>query len=202
MYRLKGIAEDVDIFQIEDPRLPVRDFPRLNAPSPERVHLPRFLAPFLGRQGDVDCLQQWVGEQGQRLVVLVGPAGVGKTRLSVQAAEGVADRFPDGVWFADLESVTDPDGVWARLALRLSLSGGAQGPDADRVVKYLAGKKTLLVLDNLEQIAHAEEPLRALLGASPQLQCLASSRERVPLSGTRTFAVAPLPVPHGGRRHT
>ena len=194
-YRLKGIADDVDILQVDDPRLPERQFPRLNAASPERVHLPRFLTPFLGRQADVDRLQQLLAEADRRLIVLVGPAGVGKTRLSVQAAGGVAERYPDGVWFIDLEAATGPADVFAQIVHRLALFSQAPESDAERVTKFLAKKKILLVMDNLEQITGPEEALRVLLESSSALQCLASSRERVLLSGSQTYAVAPLPVP-------
>ncbi len=195
-YRLKGISEDVLIFQVVDPRLPERQFPRLNASTPDRVHLPRFLTPFLGRQEDVERLQRLLTEEQRRLIVLVGPGGVGKTRLSVQAAEGVAERYPDGVWFVDLDSAATPGDIFARLVLRLPLSSENEAePDDRRVANYLAGKTLLLVLDNLEQIERPEDALRALLDSSPTVQCLASSRDRVLLNGTQTYSVPPLAVP-------
>lgn len=195
LYRLKGIAEDVHLWQVDDPRLPERQFSCLTAPTPERVHLPRYLTPFLGRQEDVAHLQHLLADEVKRMVTLVGPGGVGKTRLSVQAAEGIAQRYSDGVWFVDLDSATQPEDVFARIVYRLALSSGASEADADRVTKFLAGKTLLFVLDNLEQIERPEEALRVLLDASPAVQCLASSRERVSLSGAQTYAVAPLPVP-------
>ena len=198
-YHLKGISEDVELYQVHSPALPRSQFPPLSAPSPERVHLPKNLPPFIGREDDVRKTRELLSEAGTRVVTLVGPGGVGKTRLSIRAAEEVADQFADGVWFLELESVTKAPDIFTRIVDRLSLAAGAPATETDeqRALKFLANKTLLLVLDNLEQIEGAEAPLKRIVEAAPGVKCLGSSRERLAAPGWPVLHVAPLGVPEG-----
>ncbi|MDQ2686863.1 MAG: tetratricopeptide repeat protein [Armatimonadota bacterium] len=198
-YHLKGISEDVELYQVHSPALPRTQFPPLTAPSPERVHLPKNLPPFIGREDDVRKTRELLLEPQTRVVTLVGPGGVGKTRLSIRVAEEVANQFADGVWFLELESVTEPSGIYTRIVDRLSLAAGAPATesDEDRVLKFLANKTLLLVLDNLEQIEGAAGPIRRIVEAAKGVKCLGSSRERLAAPGWPVLAVSPLAVPSG-----
>lgn len=198
-YHLKGISEDVELYQVHSPTLPRSQFPPLTAPSPERVHLPKNLPPFIGREDDVRKTCELLSQAETRVVTLVGPGGVGKTRLSIRAAEEVADQFADGVWFLELESVTEAAGIFTRIVDRLSLAAGAPATETDevRALKFLANKTLLLVLDNLEQIEGAEGPLKRIGEAAPGVKCLGSSRERLAAPGWPVLQVAPLGVPTG-----
>ncbi|PZS32099.1 MAG: ATPase, partial [Pseudonocardiales bacterium] len=112
--------------------------------------LPLPLTPFVGRVAERAALTEALHEH--RLVTAVGPGGVGKTRLALSVAADVTDRFADGVWYADLVPVTDPLMIASAIADSLGL-GESQGRSAtDSVLGWLAGRETLLLLDNCEHL--------------------------------------------------
>jgi non-specific serine/threonine protein kinase len=133
---------------------------------------------------------------GVRLLTLTGPPGVGKTRLALEIAElATGAGFPDGVVFVDLSSSFDPVGAMTELARSLGV-GGASGDRAGPMVgQWLAGRRTLLVLDNAEQVADLAPELLALLDASPHAQLLVTSRENMHLSLEHELSVPPLQMP-------
>jgi transcriptional regulator with XRE-family HTH domain len=114
------------------------------------TNLPAPLTLILGRDLELDKLRELLGHT-ERLVTLVGPPGIGKTRLAIEAARQAAGRFTHGVYFVDLASVTDPNGVISSIASTLGVEAGS-GPLAS-VIRHLSGKSALLVLDNFERTA-------------------------------------------------
>jgi predicted ATPase len=128
-----------------------------------------------------------------RLVTLTGPGGVGKTRLSLAAAAALDAGFPSGVFFVPLTAVRDAEVMWKTLADSLDVT--ADGPAAEAVAGYLAGRRVLLMLDNLEQLAGAAGVVAALLAAAPGPVVLATSRGPLHVQGEHEFAVPPLEVP-------
>jgi predicted ATPase len=134
-----------------------------------------------------------------RLVTLVGPGGVGKTRLAIETADRLADELPDGVWLVELAGVSDPSGllpaVTAALGAGDTLTGtGRQAPTrAEDLVQALAGRAPLLILDNCEHLVAAVAQLsEALLGALGDLRILATSREALGVPGEHLQPVGPL----------
>jgi predicted ATPase len=124
-----------------------------------------------------------------RLVTLVGPGGVGKTRLAAELAVGWQAR--DGVWLVELAGITDPDEVPAAVGAALGLR-----PVAAELASQLAGRQLLIVLDNCEHLLDACARLaHELLGDCPGMRILATSREPLTTTGERVYPVAPLPVP-------
>ena len=136
-----------------------------------------------------------------RLVTAVGPGGVGKTRLALSVAADVTDRFADGVWYVDLVPVTDPLMIAPAIADALGL-GESQGRSAtDNVLGWLAGRETLLVLDNCEHLLDGVVVLlERLLAGSPRLAVLATSRARLLVPFEWVFPVPGLSVEAGRRR--
>ena len=151
---------------------------------------------FVGRDEDVRAVSAQLA--GVRLVTLVGPGGVGKTRLALHVSSRVSDRYPDGVWVCELAKVTRPDAVEGAVAslLQVETSGGSAG---ERVVDYLRTKRLLVVLDNCEHVAEAVNVLvSAVLARTTDVDVLATSRRRLGVDGEHLVAVEPLPTPPAG----
>jgi predicted ATPase/DNA-binding CsgD family transcriptional regulator len=135
-----------------------------------------------------------------RLVTVLGPGGVGKTRLAGEVARRVAARYADGVWLAELAAVTDPGRVPAAVAAALGVPDRPGIPVAGTLATALARLQVLIVLDNCEQVITAVAELcGALLPASDDVQVLATSREPVGLAGENRYRLAPLAVPEPGQ---
>jgi predicted ATPase len=152
------------------------------------------LTETVGRGEDVAAVAAQL-EEGTRLLTLTGPGGVGKTRVALEVARRAKDSYPGGVHFVPLAPITDPELVLYTVADRLGIAvEGARQPQ-DAIADGVAGRTTLLVLDNFEQVASAGAELASLLERCPELQVLATSRQALRVRGERDVPVAPLPLP-------
>jgi non-specific serine/threonine protein kinase len=158
---------------------------------------PVALTSFVGRAGAVDAVTGHLGQY--RLVTVTGPGGVGKTRLAGEVARRVAGRFADGAWLAELAVVRDPAQVAAAVAAALGIREVPSVAAADALVRTLARRQLLLVLDNCEQVIDAAAELcgRLLLGAD-DVRVLATSREPLQVAGEARYRLAPLTLPSPG----
>jgi predicted ATPase/DNA-binding CsgD family transcriptional regulator len=155
--------------------------------------LPSPLTPFVGRVAERSALIDVLHEH--RLVTAVGPGGVGKTRLALKVAADVADRFADGVRYVDLVPITDPLMIAPAIADTLGLLESQGRSAVDSVASWLAGRETLLVLDNCEHLRDGVAVLlERLLTAGPRLTVLATSRARLLVPFEWVFAVPGLAV--------
>ena len=151
------------------------------------TNLPAPATSFVGRERDLTQVLALLADA--RLVTLVGPGGVGKTRLAAEVAAGW--QAPDGVWLAELAGITDPAEVPAAVCAALGLR-----PAAEELTSQLAGRQLLIVLDNCEHLLDACARLaHDLMGGCPGVRILATSREPLTTPGERVYPVAPLPVP-------
>jgi predicted ATPase/DNA-binding CsgD family transcriptional regulator len=157
-------------------------------------NLPAELTSFVGRRNQLSEIRRLMGSA--RLVTLTGPGGVGKTRLALQAAHGLARTFKDGVWFVDLAPLSDPDLVAAAVCQVLNLRDQSARWTLGNLADYLADRKVLLVLDNCEHLIDACASLaEALLRAAPELRIIATSRQALDLIGEAVVRVPPLTLP-------
>ncbi|WP_405970149.1 NB-ARC domain-containing protein [Streptomyces sp. NBC_00988] len=154
------------------------------------------LGPFVGRAEELDGLRATLDRE--RLVTVVGPGGVGKTRLALEACVLMQPSY-DGVWWVDL-AAADGAGVLAAIAGALGLSDASVRPDqpphdyVHRLTSFLAGRRAMLVLDNCEHLLDAVAPLVAvLLGRCPALTVLATSRAPLAVAGEALYPLAPMP---------
>jgi predicted ATPase len=175
LHRLKDVG-DVQLFQYG-----YIDFPPVR--SIGRTNLPQDWEPLVGRARELRDLTSLVAD-GARLVTLTGMGGIGKTAVARTLAAGLADRFPDGVWFADLSSVTARDLVEPEVAALI----GAHAGVADQV----QSGQVLLVLDNFEQVLDAAPIVAEWLHRCPGLKLIVTSREPLRLSGEREYPLSPL----------
>jgi diguanylate cyclase (GGDEF)-like protein len=158
-----------------------------------RRRLPAPVSSLVGRERDIARATQLLAER--RLVTLVGAGGIGKTRLALVVAAAMAEEFTDGAAFVPLAEATTTDLVVSTLAGVLEVSELAEEPLADTVIHAVSGLELLLVLDNFEQVISAGPFVADLLAAAPGVRVLATSRQRLRLSGEQVYPVPPLPVP-------
>jgi len=156
--------------------------------------IPRAPTPLVGRGLELTDLSERLRE-GQRLISLIGPGGVGKTRLLLELARGQEANFKNGAVFVRLELVTDPTLVTAEIAAALSRRPGAETVGSDGLRRYLEGKELLLVLDNFEQVLDAATVVAELLRDAGGIQVLTSTRTPLRIRGEQLFEVEPLALP-------
>jgi predicted ATPase/DNA-binding SARP family transcriptional activator len=153
------------------------------------------LSSFVGRDVELEQLDEAV--RSSRLVTLIGPGGVGKTRLAIELAARLRDQHPGGAWLVELASVTDPEGVAPAAAAALGATGSAltgthpaESP-ADHIMHHLAGRSLVVVLDNCEHVIDQTATLaHTLVAAVPGLRLIATSREPLGIPGE---LVIPIP---------
>ncbi|MEJ2735184.1 MAG: LuxR C-terminal-related transcriptional regulator [Anaerolineae bacterium] len=157
-------------------------------------NLPTQLTHFVGREQEAADIQQLLTEA--RLLTLAGPGGGGKTRLAIEVAATLADAYPDGIFWVELAPLTDGELVAPTVAAALNVRDQPGDPLDQVMASCLADKRLLLLLDNCEHIIDACATLvDALLRTCPHLQCLATSREPLGVSGEVVYSVPPLALP-------
>jgi predicted ATPase/class 3 adenylate cyclase len=192
-YRLKDLEHAEGIYQLIVPGLQ-SDFPPLKSPGVTAKNLPIQLTSFIGREQEIEEVKRRVS--AERLVTIVGAGGCGKTRLSLHAASGLLEAFPDGVWLVELAPLSDPALVAQTIARTLGLSEQGERSPLEILVDFIHPKRLLLVLDNCEHLIDACAQLaEALLRACPNLCVLATSREALGVPGETVFYVPSLSLP-------
>ena len=176
---------------------------RVRPPS----NLPVQLTSFVGREGEVDRVATMLARPDVRLLTLLGPPGIGKTRLSLEVAHKLLDDAPgeegaalsrsyeDGVFFVPLAPVTDYALVPSAIASTLNLKLTANQPPMDALRDFLGAKDMLLVLDNFEQIVGAGTAVADLLAVCPNVQVMVSSRVALHVYGEQVYRVPPMLLP-------
>ena len=165
--------------------------------STEPVRPPSPLTRLVGRADELATLSKMLTSDGQRLVTVTGPGGIGKSRLAVAAARDSESSFPDGVVFVDLAPVLDADLVISAVANAMGIRDTGDRLIADKVAGALAGRRVLLLLDNVEQVVDAAPKLSALLAESAA-SVLATSRILLRVRGEQNVPLGPLHSPEAG----
>lgn len=209
-WMMKGVTEPVELFEVGidatqfltpsdgekvyrvirsgERWLPVKEIPN---------NLPQQSSKFIGREQELREIKALLGSA--RLVTLLGMGGLGKTRLSLQAAAELMHQFPDGVWFLDLSPITDPALALSEAAQVLGVRKEPERSLLQSVCDYLKTRRVLMVFDNCEHlIKPAAELAQAVVKAAPLVRLAASSREALRIPGERAYPILPLPLPRPG----
>jgi predicted ATPase len=165
-----------------------------NRTSRAKHNLPYQLTSFVGREQEIAQLEELL--TANRLVTLTGAGGAGKTRLAIEVASRLIDAFPDGVWLVELAALSDPRLVAQTVSQALEVKEQPTRPMIETLSDYLASRKLLLVIDNVEHLLEAcVQFVDLILRRSPDVAILVTSRERLGMTGELTYRVPSLTVP-------
>jgi predicted ATPase/Flp pilus assembly protein TadD len=150
---------------------------------------------FVGRQSELAQLADWLADPACRVITLVGPGGMGKTRLAQQAAAQAEANFAHGMAFVPLAALVSGDFLFPAIAEALGFSFYEREDQGGQLINYLRHKQLLLVLDSFEQTPAAASWVAALIQAAPQVIVLITSRQQPDLAGQRTLTVEGMGLP-------
>ena len=192
-HRLRDVARPERVAQVCHPDLR-NEFPPLRMSKTAVPHrLPAQFTSFVGRGTQMAEVRKLLAEH--RLVTLTGAGGAGKTRFAIEIASQMTDEFGEGVWYADLAPISQPDLVTVTVARALGLPDQPGASTADTLVRFIGDRPMLVVLDNCEHLPDECAALAAaLLGACPAVTLLATSREPIRAVGEITWQVPSLSV--------
>jgi predicted ATPase/class 3 adenylate cyclase len=192
--RLKDLERPEHVFQLIAPDLS-SDFPALKTLDDRPNNLPMQRSPLIGREKELVAVQQQLLRNDVGLLTLIGPGGVGKTRLALQVAAEMIDAFEDGVFFVALTPVSDPDLVVPAIAQSVGVKEAASQPLIATLKNHLQDRQMLLVLDNFEGLLPAAPMVSELVSAAPRVKVLVTSRAALHLYIEHQFPVPPLGLP-------
>ena len=191
--RLRDLSTVERVYQVLHPALR-ESFPALRSLEATPNNLPHQATTFIGRERELAEARRELG--AARLLTLVGAGGIGKTRLSLQVAAEVLEDFPDGVWLVEFAPLDDGRLVPQAVASVLGIKEEAGQPVTEALVKHVAERHLLLILDNCEHVVEACAALAArLMRQAPHARILASSREPLRVGGEVCFPVPALAGP-------
>jgi predicted ATPase/class 3 adenylate cyclase len=172
------------------------DFPPLRGVTANPTNLPLQLTSFIGRTRETEAVLDLV--TGHRVVTLTGPGGAGKTRLALHVAEAASPQFAGGVYFVPLAEIREVELIVPTIGQALGLVEPGRRP-LERIPEHIAGRRVLLVLDNLEQVIGVAADLSELARRAPDLTLLVTSRAPLRIYGETEFLVPPLSMPDPSR---
>jgi predicted ATPase/class 3 adenylate cyclase len=194
LHRLKDLTEPERLYQLVHPKLE-GSFPPPVTLDLRPHNLPFQFSDFLGREAELASIRELFDRPGVRLVTLTGPGGTGKTRLALQAAAELLDRYRDGVYFVDLSAERDADSAFEAVLRDLNLASIRQGSPLEVLKSELRDREMLLILDNFEQVTAAAVGVAELLQQCPFLHVVVTSREALRVRGEHVFPVPVLSLP-------
>ena len=195
-HTLRGLARPERVYQLIATGLPA-DFPELRTVDRGRSTFPTFVTSFIGRSSELDDISGRLRETDTRMLTLLGPGGIGKTRLAVETANQVGPEFPGGAAFTDLVRVSDPDGIPLAVAQAIGAHPEGSAPVIDIVLSEISNP-TLLVLDNFEHLIAGSPIVADMIGRCQDLTLLVTSRTPLRIRGEIIHQIEPLGLASSG----
>lgn len=165
------------------------------AAPPLAPHLPQPPTPLVGRETELAALARLLHTPSSRLVTIIGPGGVGKTRLALALAAGQMAHFGDGTYFVSLAGLAAPQFIPTAVAEAIGFAFSGPSEPRAQLLNHLAGKRLLMLLDNVEHLLDGVELLAEMMQVAPEMKLLVTSRERLNLTGEWVFDLQGLPTP-------
>ena len=182
-HHLKDLPVPERLYQLGD-----RPFPPLKTVSPSNLPVPT--TPFVGRSRELAEVIDLLEDPATRLLTIAGPGGIGKTRLGIQAANGVSVSFPGGLRWVALAPLPDVRTVQTEIAEMFAVATDSEDSLGASIERQLQGRRTLVLLDNAEHLVpELGDLLASLLASAPSLVLLVTSRARLQLAGERIYDV-------------
>jgi predicted ATPase/class 3 adenylate cyclase len=188
---LKDLTRPEWVFQLTPDGLPDK-FPPLASLNNVHNNLPKQLTEFVGRQTELADAIRLIGET--RLLTLLAPGGTGKTRLAIQTAAEVSTGYTDGVYFVGFADIGSNDDIIQTVAESLGVALSGDEDIKTQLLTYLAPRRQLLVLDNLEHLDAAAAIIAEILQAAPNVKMVATSRSKLNLTGETVLSLAGLDI--------
>ena len=188
-HRLRDLASPEHLFQLTAAGL-TESFPPLATLNAIANNLPVQLTDFVGRQVELEDAKRLVSES--RLVTIIAPGGMGKTRLAIQAAADLSYHFPDGLYFVDLTPISSPSDIIQTVAESLRVALSTDEDPLAQLLTYLRTKRLLLVFDNFEHVVEGAAIVGEILRGSPEIRVLATSRTKLGVLGETVMALTGL----------
>lgn len=166
-------------------------------PAAPIARVPAAFTATIGREQDLAHVRERLERDDNHVVTLVGPGGIGKSRLAIEVAHTTVDLFPDGTYFVPLEGVLETGLLLPTIAYVLGIRDNGEASLEARITRALEGRRVLIVLDDFEQIVDAAPTLVRLYSAAPMARFLVTSRIVLRIRGEQVYEVESLPPPEG-----
>lgn len=192
---LKDLGEPQQIYWLVHRDLKIQEFPPLRSLSAHPNNLPIQPTAFLGREDELVEITKLLENSSCRLLTIIGPGGIGKTRLAIQTAAEKIEDFADGVYFIPLAPLSSADSLISSIAKALNFSFYSQGDEKGQLLNFLREKEHLLIMDNFEHLVEGAGFIADILNAAPKVNILVTSREALNLKGEWLIQIEGMEVP-------
>lgn len=196
-HRLKDLSEPQLLYCLLSPDLKIQEFPPLRSLSAHIHNLPVQTTPFLGREKELLEISQLLQMPECRLITIIGPGGIGKTRLALQVSADAAEYFPDGIFLIPLAPLSSAHFLISAIADQIKFSLYSRQEPKIQLFGYLAEKQMLLIFDNFEHIIEGAGIISEILRNAPRVKIIVTSREMLNLQGEYLYQIKGLEYPEG-----
>jgi len=188
-HRLKDLTEPEQVYQLDIEGL-ADNFPPLASLNAVANNLPQQVTEFIGREEELAEVRRLLNQT--RLITVIAPGGVGKTRLALQVAAEAIAEYPDGVFFIGLADLSSSDDILLEVAEAIGLGFSSDEDVQTQLLNYLANRQQLFIFDNFEHLIDGAGIVSAILRSASEVTVLATSRAKLNLSGETVFPLSGL----------